>query len=352
MTEKGATYAGAGVDLDAAAAAVEAIQPHVARTVVPGVLEGAGGFAGLYSLDLERWRQPVLVTSCDGVGTKLEIARALDRHDTIGIDLVAMVVDDLVVSGAEPQVFLDYLALGHLEPTHVEAVVAGIAEGCVTAGCALIGGETAEHPGVLGTGQYDLAGFGVGLVERDLILGPGRVRPGDAVVAMASTGLHSNGYSLARRIVAGMDLTTDHGLRLQTLGDALLRPTRIYTPDCLALIEYTDVHAFCHITGGGIPGNLPRVLPEGLGATVDTTTFTVPQVFALLQERGDVADPEMWRTFNMGAGMLAMVADGPRAVELLRSRHVDAWVCGEVTTGDGVALRGLRRGGGSGSSGG
>ena len=335
-----ATYAGAGVDLDAADRAVEAITPHIAKTMVPGVLDGIGGFGGLFVLDVQRWRQPVLVTSCDGVGTKIEIARALGRHETIGIDLVAMVVDDLVVAGAEPQVFLDYLAVGRLDPAHVEAVVAGIAEGCLTAGCALVGGETAEHPGVLAEGQYDLAGFGVGLVERSALLGPERVRPGDAVVAMASTGLHSNGYSLVRRIVAGMDLSEDHGLRLQSLGEALLRPTRIYTPDCLALAAESSVHAFCHVTGGGIPGNLPRVLPAGLGATVDVATFSVPKVFELLQRTGNVADAEMWRTFNMGAGMLAVVPDGASAVDLLRARGVDAWTCGAITERPGLQLVG------------
>lgn len=341
MTEERPTYAAAGVDLDAAEAAVAAIRPHVERTRRAEVLDAIGGFGGLFALDTRRYKDPVLVSATDGVGTKLEIARALDRHDTIGLDLVAMVVDDLVVPGAEPLFFLDYLAVGRLDPAHVEQVVAGIAEGCAQVGCALVGGETAEHPGVMAAGQYDVAGFGVGIVDRTGLLGPDRVRPGDDVVAMASTGLHANGYSLARRIVAGLDLHADHGLTVQTLGEALLRPTRIYAPHCLALARATEVHSFCHVTGGGIPGNLPRALPEGLGAVVDTATFASPDVFGLLAERGGVAAAEMWRVFNMGAGMLATVPAGKDAVGLLADRGMDAWVCGQVTDRPGVHLAGL-----------
>jgi phosphoribosylformylglycinamidine cyclo-ligase len=335
------TYAAAGVSLEAADAAVDAIRPHVARTVRPEVIGGIGGFSGLFALDPARWRAPLLVTSCDGVGTKLEIARQLGRYDTVGHDLVAMVVDDLVVCGAEPLVFNDYIAVGVLDVGSVEQLVKGIADACVLAGCALVGGETAEHPGVMAPDQVDVAGFGVGVVERDAVLGAARVRPGDAVVAMASTGLHSNGYSLARRVVADLDLDADHGLRLETLGEALLRPTRIYARDCLALIAALDVHALCHVTGGGIPGNLPRVLPGGLGAVVDTATFTTPSVLQLIAARGPVGPAEMWRTFNMGAGMLAVVSDGAAAVELLRARDVDAWVCGAVVERPGVELAGI-----------
>ncbi|HVM13750.1 MAG TPA: phosphoribosylformylglycinamidine cyclo-ligase [Egibacteraceae bacterium] len=341
MSEERATYAAAGVDLDAADAAVAAIKPHVERTRRPEVLDAIGGFGGLFALDVRRYKSPVLVSATDGVGTKLEIARSLDRHDTIGVDLVAMVVDDLVVPGAEPLFFLDYIAVGRLDPRHVEEIVSGIADGCQQAGCALVGGETAEHPGVLAAGQYDVAGFGVGLVERKLVLGSERVRPGDEVVAMASTGLHANGYSLARRIVAGLDLSADHGLKVQTLGEALLRPTRIYAPDCLALRNATEVHSLCHVTGGGIPGNLPRALPDGLGAVVDTATFTAPDIFGFLAARGQVDPAEMWRVFNMGAGMLAVVAAGEDAVGVLRDRGIDAWVCGTVVEGRGVTLAGL-----------
>lgn len=335
------TYAAAGVSLDAADAAIAAIRPHAARTSRPEVIGGLGGFSGLFALDPRRWREPLLVTSCDGVGTKLEIARQLGRYDTIGHDLVAMVVDDLVACGAEPLVFNDYVAVGVLDLGAVEQIVAGIADACVLAGCALVGGETAEHPGVMAPDQVDVAGFGVGIVERDEVVGAERVRPGDDIVAMASTGLHSNGYSLARRVVDGLDLDADHGLVVETLGDALLRPTRIYARDCLALIAGADVHALCHVTGGGIPGNLPRVLPRGLGAVVDTATFSTPSVLGLIAERGPVAPAEMWRTFNMGAGMLAVVADGAAAVDLLRDRGLDAWICGAVTERDGVQLTGV-----------
>jgi phosphoribosylformylglycinamidine cyclo-ligase len=336
-----ADYAAAGVDLDAAEEAVRRIKPHVERTAVPEVLEGIGGFGGLFYFDVRRYKHPVLVSATDGVGTKVELARQLGRHRGIGIDLVAMVVDDLVVTGARPLFFLDYLAVGRLDPAHVEEVVAGIADGCEQVGCALVGGETAEHPGLLPPGHYDVAGFGVGVVERDRMLGAQRVRAGDAVVAMASSGLHANGYSLARRLVEGLDLDLDHGLLVHSLADALLRPTRLYTPDCLALAAGMPVRVFCHVTGGGIPGNLPRVLPDGLGAVVDTSTFEVPQVFHLLQERGMVADAEMWRTFNMGAGMLAIVEDGAAACAFLGGRGVDAWVCGTVVEQDGVTLAGL-----------
>lgn len=340
MTEQRPTYAAAGVDLDLADQAVDRIAPHVARTTRPEVLGGIGGFGGLFALDPHRWRAPVLVSATDGVGTKLELARRLDRHDTVGQDLVAMVVDDLVVPGAEPLFFLDYLAVERLDPAHVEQVVAGIADGCAQAGCALVGGETAEHRGVMPTGAYDLAGFGVGVVERDALLGSGRVRPGDAILAMASSGLHSNGYTLVRQLVEGLDLTERHGLD-ESLADALLRPTRIYARDCLALTAAVEVHAFCHVTGGGIPGNLPRVLPERLGAVVDAATFAVPPVIALLETLGGVAPLELWRTFNMGAGMLAVVPDAGPALALLAEREVPAWTCGRVDDSGHVELTGL-----------
>lgn len=335
------TYAEAGVSLEAADAVVEAIRPHAARTARPEVAGDLGGFGGLFALDPQRWRAPLLVTSCDGVGTKLELARRLGRYDTVGQDLVAMVVDDIVVCGAEPLVFTDYIALGVLDVAAVEQIVAGIADGCVTAGCALVGGETAEHPGVMAAGQVDVAGFGVGIVERDRLLGPARVSAGDQVVALASSGLHSNGYSLARRVLDDVDLDDDHGRGGQTVGDALLRPTRIYAPDCLALTRQVDVHALCHVTGGGVPGNLPRVLPDGLGAVLDTATFPAVPLIELIAARGPVATAELWRTFNMGAGMLAVVPDGAAAVDVLRGRGVEAWVCGEVRAGSGVDLRGL-----------
>jgi phosphoribosylformylglycinamidine cyclo-ligase len=343
MTEERATYAAAGVDLEAADAAVAAIRPHVERTQGKEVLEGVGGFAGLFRFDTRRYKRPVLVSATDGVGTKLELARQLDRHEGIGVDLVAMVVDDLVVTGAEPLFFLDYLAVGKLRPEHVEQVVAGIADGCEDAGCALVGGELAEHPGVLAADQYDVAGFAVGVVDERAMLGAHRVEAGDPVIAMASSGLHANGYSFARRLVAGRDLDADHGLLVQSLGDALLRPTRIYARHCLALARQraAGLKALCHVTGGGIAGNLPRSLPEGLGAVVDTRTIEVPRLFRLLQGWGKVDEAEMWRVFNMGAGMLAVVADAEAAVGALRERGIDAWICGEVTDREGVRLLGV-----------
>jgi phosphoribosylformylglycinamidine cyclo-ligase len=339
-TPGGETYAAAGVDLDAADAVVERIKPHVARTTRPEVLDGIGGFGGLFALDTERWRQPVLVTATDGVGTKLQLAREIGRHDTVGIDLVAMVVDDIVVSGAEPQLFLDYVAIGRLDPTLVTELVAGIAEGCIQAGCALVGGETAEHPGVMPAGDYDLAGFAVGIVERDDILGPHRVHEGDVLIGMRASGLHSNGYSLVRRLVEGVDLSATHGLD-RPLGDALLTPTAIYTAPCLALARAGLVNAFCHVTGGGLPGNLPRVLPEDLGADVDLSSWRPGDLFALMQHLGDVAEDEMFRVFNMGVGMVAVVdpSSTEEALALLDAQGVDAWRMGAVTRPAGVRLR-------------
>jgi phosphoribosylformylglycinamidine cyclo-ligase len=311
----------------------------VAPTRRPEVLGGLGGFGGLFAFDASRYRDPVLVSGTDGVGTKVELARRLDRLDTVGIDLVAMVVDDLVVTGAEPLFLNDYLMVGQLDPDRVATLVSGIARGCVQAGCALVGGETAEHPGLLAHDEFDLAGFGVGVVERDAILGPDRVRDGDALVAMASSGLHSNGYSLVRQVVARLDLADGHGLE-RPLADVLLEPTRIYTRDCLALIDAVEVHALCHVTGGGLPGNLPRVLPDGLSADVDTTTWAWPDVFTWLADRGDIETAEMWRTFNCGVGMVAVVPEPlvDEAVAVLTGRGVDAWRMGEVVAGDEVRL--------------
>ena len=335
------SYADAGVDLDAADRSVELLRATLERSTRPEVLGGIGGFGGFFQLDVDRYEEPVLVSSTDGVGTKVDLARRLGTLDTIGIDLVAMVVDDLVVTGAEPLFFNDYVSVGKLDPEAVAEIVRGIAEGCLQAGCALVGGETAEHPGLLGPDEFDVAGFGVGVVERDAILGPDRVEAGDVLVAMASSGIHSNGYSLVRRIVDELDLTEHHDLE-QPLGETLLAPTRVYALDCLALIDAVEVHAFCHVTGGGLPGNLPRVLPDGVGARVDTTTWSRPAIFSWLAEHGPVAEDEMWRTFNMGVGMVAVVppSQADAAVGALGERGVAAWVCGEVVDGGGVELAG------------
>ncbi len=326
------TYAGAGVDLDAADRSVALLSDELARASRPEVLGSIGGFGGLFALDLDRYRQPVLVSSTDGVGTKVDLARELDVLDTVGRDLVAMVVDDLVVTGAEPLFFNDYLSVGKLDPDRVASLVRGIAAGCAEAGCALVGGETAEHPGLLGDDEFDLAGFGVGIVERDRILGPDRVVEGDVLLGLASSGLHSNGYSLIRRIVAGWDLTEDPGGFGRPLAEELLEPTRIYALDLLALDAEVELHALCHITGGGLPGNLPRALPDHLGARVDTSTWAWPPIFDWLAEAGPVSTDEMWTTFNCGVGMVAVLpADHARAaIELLDGRGVPAWVMGEV----------------------
>jgi len=319
------------VDLEAADRSVELLSGVLDRASRPEVLGGIGGFGGLFALDVNRYDEPVLVSSTDGVGTKVDLARQLGILDTVGQDLVAMVVDDLVVTGAEPLFFNDYVSVGRLDPDRVADIVRGIAEGCVLAGCALVGGETAEHPGLLGDDEFDLAGFGVGVVERRDILGPDRVVAGDVLVAMASSGPHSNGYSLIRRIVDGLDLAQLHGLD-RSLGRELLEPTRIYATDCLALLDAAEVHALCHITGGGLPGNLPRVLPAGLGAAVDAGTWTWPPIFTWLQERGPVASDEMWRTFNCGVGMVVVLPASQLAVALrvLTERGIDAWKLGEV----------------------
>jgi phosphoribosylformylglycinamidine cyclo-ligase len=334
-----ATYAAAGVDLDAADLVIERIKPHVERTHRPGVLDTIGGFGGLFELDTVRYQHPVMVTATDGVGTKLALARQIGRHDTVGIDLVAMVVDDIVVSGAEPQVFLDYIAIGNLDPDVVIDLVAGIAEGCVQAGCALVGGETAEHPGVMPATDYDLAGFAVGMVEKSKILGPHRVHVDDVLVGMPSSGLHSNGYSLVRRLVEGLDLADSHGLD-QPLGDALLTPTAIYTLPCLALAEAGLVNALCHVTGGGLPGNLPRILPTGMGARIDRSSWTPSPLFELMQTLGAVAEEEMFRVFNMGVGMVAVVDPSAAdvAITVLAEHGVKAFQMGTVTADEGIRL--------------
>lgn len=340
MADRPLTYGDAGVDLDAADRSIDLIREHVGRTTRPEVLGGIGGFGGLFAFDQTRYDAPVFVSGTDGVGTKVDIARRLGRLDTVGIDLVAMVVDDLVVTGAEPLFFNDYISVGRLDPTRVADLVAGIAEGCVQAGCALVGGETAEHPGLLKEDEFDLAGFGVGVVDRARILGEHRVHTGDVLVALPSSGLHSNGYSLVRRIIGDLSLTEAHGLS-RPLGDELLEPTRIHTADCLALMDVVDVHAFCHVTGGGLPGNLPRILPDGMGVAVDTSTWEWPEIFTWLAEHGPVEDDEMYRTFNCGVGMVAVLApdDVEAALAALATRGVDAWVMGEVTTTPGYTER-------------
>jgi phosphoribosylformylglycinamidine cyclo-ligase len=338
------TYADAGVSIHAGEQAVELLKAKVQRTSRPEVIGDIGGFAGLFRLDLTKYRNPVLASSTDGVGTKLYVAQQLDIHDTVGIDLVAMVVDDLVASGAEPLFLLDYIACGEVVPERVAEIAAGIADGCRAAGCALLGGETAEHPGMMGAHEYDIAGTGVGIVDAEQILGRDRVEVGDVVIAMRSSGLHSNGYSLIRHVLLGgtarmrLDTVIDELGMQRTLGEELLTPTRIYAKDCLALIRECEVRAFAHVTGGGIPGNLSRILPEDADAVVDRSTWRPQPIFDLVQTKGRIEGAEMESTFNMGVGMFAVVApqDADRALAFLAARKVDAWQVGEVIEGTGM----------------
>ena len=336
------SYAAAGVDIEAGVRAVELMKASVRRTARPEVLGGLGGFAGLFALDLTKHARPVLASSTDGVGTKIVIAQTVNRHDTIGIDLVAMVVDDLVVVGAEPLFMSDYIATGKVVPEKIAKIVSGIADGCVQAGCALVGGETAEHPGVMRPDDYDVSGTGVGVVDADAVLGPERVRAGDALIALGSSGLHSNGYSLVRRVLlerGGLELSaTPELLGGRTLADELLEPTRIYAQDCLALAAECGAHAFAHITGGGLAGNLVRVLPPTLDAVVDRSTWAPQPIFELIAGTGSMSRPQLELTFNLGVGMIAVVpADrAEEAIALALRRRVPAWRLGEITAGTGV----------------
>jgi phosphoribosylformylglycinamidine cyclo-ligase len=339
-----AGYAAAGVDIGAGDRAVELIRTAVARTAGPEVVGGIGGFAGLFdAAKVAGLRRPLLATSTDGVGTKVVIAQRLRRYDTIGLDLVAMVVDDLVVCGAEPLFMTDYLVCGRVDPERVATIVGGIANGCVLAGCALVGGETAEHPGHFGADDFDLAGAVTGVVDADRLLGPDRVRSGDVVIGMAASGLHSNGYSLVRAIIdapeAELDLDSQPAELSQPLGPELLTPTRIYARDCLALADSCAVRAFAHVTGGGLAANLARVLPAHTDAVLDRASWQPGPIFGLLAERGAVEVAEMERVFNMGVGMAAVIAPGDceRALRLLADRGVPAWVLGEITSGSGIA---------------
>ena len=335
------TYRDSGVDIDEGDRLVELIKPHARATLRPEVLAGIGGFGGLFALDLGRWRQPVLVSGTDGVGTKLKIAFLARRHDTVGIDLVAMCVNDVAVVGAEPLFFLDYYATGKLKADEAALVVKGIAEGCRRAGCALIGGETAELPGFYQPGEYDLAGFAVGCVERSRIVDGRSVAPGDLVIGVASSGLHSNGYSLARRALLDRH-PLDHrpdGFGGRTLADLLLEPTRIYAKDVLALLEQVPVKSFAHITGGGLPGNVPRNLPEGTRAVLEERLWPRPPVFDLVAGEGKVSRDEMFQTFNRGLGLTLVVAPGDEAAAhaVLRARRLEAWTVGRIEKGEGEA---------------
>jgi phosphoribosylformylglycinamidine cyclo-ligase len=369
MTDGRAAYARSGVDVTAGERAVELMQASVASTRRPEILGGLGGFGAAFTIPAG-YREPVIVSSTDGVGTKTAIAWAMGRYDTIGVDLVAMCADDVACTGAEPVAFLDYVAVGRLDPVNVAALVAGVAEGCRQAGCALVGGETAEHPGLMEADEFDLAGFCVGVGERDRLLDGTAAREGDAIVGLAASGLHANGYSLVRALVAreGLDLREPFQALLRrvlgdadadvvmaaephhamaTLGDVLLTPTRIYALDILAiragLVEAgSDLRGVAHITGGGLPGNAPRALPAGLGARLDPSSWPMPAVMRFLGAVGGVGDVELRATFNGGLGMVLVVpaADAAGAVRLAEARGVPAWIVGEVVTTD--ALGGER----------
>ena len=346
MADRG-SYKSSGVDIEAGDHAVELIAKHAQSTNRPEVLTSIGGFAGAFAAQLKNFDDPVLLSATDGVGTKLAIAQTLDRHDTVGIDLVAMVVDDLVCHGAEPLFLLDYIACGSVVPERIEWIVAGIADGCRTAGCALLGGETAEHPGMMEPDAYDLAAFAVGVAERTAMWGPDKVQEGDAVVGIASSGLHANGYSLVRKLILehDLDLTEPRkDLDGASLGDVLLEQTLIYAPALLSLASDHEIHAAAHITGGGIVGNVPRVLPAGLEAVIDPSAWPRPSIFAFLQRTGTVGEDDMWKTFNLGLGMTMLLSEGraEAAIRGLEERGFSAFRIGSVRRGDGGVVREVR----------
>ena len=339
MRSESASYKAAGVDITAGYRAVELMKKHVQRTERPGVLGGLGGFGGLFLPNLAGMKEPVLVSGTDGVGTKLKIAFLLGKHDTVGIDCVAMCVNDIVCSGAEPLFFLDYIACGRNVPERIAEIVAGVAEGCVQAGAALIGGETAEMPGFYPEDEYDLAGFAVGIVDKARILDSSAMRAGDALIALPSSGVHSNGFSLVRRVfeVEGGALERYEPELGRTLGEALLEPTRIYVKPVLALLRSARVSAISHITGGGFYENVPRALAPGFTARIEKAKLKTPPLFSLIARAGEIPERDMYNTFNMGVGMLAAVAaeDADAAVRCLRENGVEAYVCGEVARGEG-----------------
>lgn len=338
------SYQDAGVDIDAGNALIEKIKPYAASTRRPGVMAGLGGFGALFEIDLEKYKKPVLVSGTDGVGTKLLLARQSGIHDTVGIDLVAMCVNDIIVQGAEPLFFLDYLATGKLDVNMASDVIKGISKGCELAGAALVGGETAEMPGMYQNEDYDLAGFCVGVVEKDKLIDGSKVSQGDTLIALASSGAHSNGYSLIRKVLERSGQSSDSDFHGRTLGQALLEPTRIYVKPLLALLEQVNVHGLCHITGGGLTENLPRILPEKCAANIKTDSWQRPEIFNWLQQQGQIANDEMYRTFNCGVGMVVIVnaTDADKTLDILNRSGEQACVIGNIVpvdeTGDRVQL--------------
>lgn len=337
------SYKSAGVDVTAGYESVELMKEHVKRTMIPGVVSGLGGFGGLFQPELTGMKEPILVSGTDGVGTKLKIAMLLGKHDTIGIDAVAMCVNDVICCGAKPLFFLDYIACGRNFPEKIAQIVAGVAEGCVQAGCALIGGETAEHPGMMPEEDYDLAGFTVGIVDREKVIDGSRLRAGDVLVGVLSSGVHSNGFSLVRKVfdINGENVNKYYSELGGTLGETLLTPTRIYVKPVLAAIEAADVKAISHITGGGFYENIPRMLKEGLTARVEKAAVPLPPVFSLMQKTGNIPERDMYNTFNMGVGLCMAVSKetAQKAVEALKAAGEKAVVIGEVVQGnEGVVL--------------
>ncbi|MBQ4610217.1 MAG: phosphoribosylformylglycinamidine cyclo-ligase [Clostridia bacterium] len=333
-----ASYAAAGVDITAGYEGVKLMQKHVKRTVIPGVVSGIGGFGGLFQPDLTGMKEPVLVSGTDGVGTKIRIAQLLDKHDTIGIDCVAMCVNDIICCGAKPLFFLDYIAIGKNDPAKVADIVSGVAEGCVRSSCALIGGETAEHPGVMAADDYDLAGFSAGIVDKGDILDPSSIRCGDAIIALPSSGVHSNGFSLVRKVfdVEHADLNVYSDELGMTIGEALLTPTVIYVNPVLSAIKAASVHGISHITGGGFYENIPRCMPDGLCAKVNKAAIRTLPIFDMIQRLGSIPERDMFNTYNMGVGMAVIVSgeDCGKAIASFKESGVDAYILGEVTKGE------------------
>ena len=333
------SYKAAGVDVTAGYRSVELIKSHVARTTTPQVLDSIGGFGGMYAPDMKGMERPVFVSGTDGVGTKVKLAFMLDKHDTVGIDCVAMCVNDIICTGAKPMFFLDYIACGKNIPEKIEQIVKGVAEGCVQSGAALIGGETAEHPGLMAEDEYDLAGFSVGIIDEKKILDKANVKVGNAIIALPSSGVHSNGFSLVRKVfdIENTDSLYRYEERLgKPLGEVLLTPTKIYVKPVLALLEKVQVNAIAHITGGGFYENMPRAFEENLSARVHKGTWNIPEVFKLIEEVGNIPEHDMYNTFNMGVGMIAIVEqkDAETAVNLLRENGIEASVIGEMIEGD------------------
>ena len=332
------SYAEAGVNIEAGYKGVQLMKKHIARTVIPGVMSDIGGFGGMFSLADEEMKEPVLVSGTDGVGTKQRVAQLLGKSDTVGIDCVAMCVNDIICSGAKPIFFLDYIAIGKNDPEKVASLVSGVAEGCVQAGCALIGGETAEHPGTMKPEDYDLAGFTVGIVDREKIIDNNKMQAGDVIIALPSSGIHSNGYSLVRKVfdVENADLTVYEERLGKPLGEELLTPTKIYVKPVLQAIKNAEIHGISHITGGGFYENIPRAIPDGLCAEIDKKRIKIPPIFTLIRQRGNIPERDMFNTFNMGVGMAVIASRGTAqtAMDTLKAAGENPYIIGKIVAGE------------------